>query len=119
MRWWSCLRTRYAASPRLPALPILPGWLDRQRLTGFCAAFEIVLRGAGSHVLWFHDGGVTVDPPRAPRIDVHTSPPTRRHCCSCSTGENLYGRPSQPAACSPWGRRPWLAPTLTSRFLKL
>ena len=97
--------------------PILPGWVRPERVQGFTASFELRLRGQASHLWAFRDGRLEVNPPHPGTIDVHISgdpaalllvfyarEPQWKHI---ATGRMLT-----------WGRRPWLALTLTSRFRK-
>lgn len=97
--------------------PILPGWVRPQRIEGFTASFELRLRGQATHLWVFRDGRLQVNPPHPGAVDVHISgdpaalllvfyarEPQWKHI---ATGQMLA-----------WGRKPWLALTLTSRFCK-
>jgi uncharacterized protein (TIGR03083 family) len=95
--------------------PILPGWVRPERTQGFTATFELTLRGQAAYIWAFHDGRLRVNPPHPGVIDVHVSgdpaalllvfyarQPQWKHI---ATGQMLA-----------WGRKPWLALTLTSHF---
>jgi uncharacterized protein (TIGR03083 family) len=117
------LRRPWPIDPRQAAMviegvtPILPGWVDHNRARGLTATFEIAPNAGTRHLWSFTDGALTIDPVPRPRVDVHI------------TGDAtalllvLYRREPQWKAVATgrllaWGRRPWLAFTLTSRFLK-
>jgi uncharacterized protein (TIGR03083 family) len=97
--------------------PILPGLVRPERVHGLNATFEIRLRGQATDRWVFRDGRLQINPsavePKS--VDVHISgdPATvlllyyRREpqWKQIATGRMLA-----------WGRKPWLALTLTSRF---
>jgi len=97
--------------------PILPGWVRQDRVQGFTAGFEIRLRGQTTHLWVFRGGRLHVNPPEPDRgrIDVHVSGDPAALVLL------LYARESQwkqltTGRMLAWGRKPWLALTLTSRF---
>jgi uncharacterized protein (TIGR03083 family) len=95
--------------------PILPGWVRPDRVRGFNAGFEIRLRGQARHVWSFRDGRLEVNPSEPGRIDAHVSADAGALLLV------LYRRESQwrhiaAGRMLAWGRRPWLALTLTQRF---
>lgn len=97
--------------------PILPGWVRLDRVKGLRATFEIRLRGQGSHLWSFRDGRLQIDPPDPGLADVHVSAEPAALLLV------IYRRQSQwrhiaAGRMLAWGRRPWLALTLTSRFHK-
>jgi uncharacterized protein (TIGR03083 family) len=99
--------------------PILPGWVRPERVRGLTAVFELRLRGQATHVWAFRDGRLHVNPPEPDRgpIDVHVSG------APAALVLVLYARESQwkhiaTGRMLAWGRKPWLALTLTSRFHK-
>jgi Mycothiol maleylpyruvate isomerase N-terminal domain len=95
-----------------PTVPELSARL-RSDLADLCAQ----IRGYGSKVPSFRDGRLHVNPPNRVPIDAHVS---------ADPGPLLlvlYRRESQwrhiaAGRMVAWGRRPWLALTLTSRFHK-
>jgi hypothetical protein len=97
--------------------PLLPGWVRPERVNGLNATFEIRLRGQATHIWVFRDGRLQINPPTAaPKsLDAHISgdPATvllvfyRREA---QWKQIITGRMVA------WGRKPWLALTLTSRF---
>jgi uncharacterized protein (TIGR03083 family) len=96
---------------------ILPAQVRPDGANGLTASFEIRLRGFASHIWEFQDGQLHVNPPHPDRIDVHLSADPAALLLV------MYGRESQwkhiPAGrLAAWGRRPWLAFTLSSRFRK-
>jgi hypothetical protein len=100
--------------------PILPGWVDPAGAAGLSATFELRLRGQGTHVWSFADGRLVtarVGAPGAGVPDVHISGDPAYLLLL------LYRRVPQWRGIATgkllaWGRRPWLAFTLTSRFHK-
>lgn len=95
--------------------PVLPGWVRPGRIQGLTASFDVRLRGQASHVWAFRDGRLHVNPPRAGRIDVHISGDPAAMLLY------IYAREPQwklitTGRLAAWGRRPWLAFTLRSRF---
>jgi uncharacterized protein (TIGR03083 family) len=97
--------------------PILPGWVRPERVRGLDAGFEIRLRGQATHVWAFRDGRLDVDPPDRGRIDVHVSTDPVAFLLVVYARQSLW-RPVARGRMLAWGRRPWLALTLTSRFHK-
>jgi uncharacterized protein (TIGR03083 family) len=95
--------------------PVLPGWVRPDRIQGLTASFEMRLRGQASHIWAFQNGRLHVDPPRPGRIDVHISGDPAALLLYIYTRESQWKliATGQLAA---WGRRPWLAFTLRSRF---
>ncbi len=96
---------------------ILPGLVRPDRVEGLTASFQLRLRGQASHIWEFLDGRLHVNPPRPGRIDVHISGDPAALLLS------MYGRESQwkliaTGRLAAWGRKPWLAFTLISRFRK-
>ena len=96
--------------------PILPALVRPDRAKGLTASFEIRLRGFASHIWEFQDGQLHVNPPHPGQVDVHLSADPAALLLV------MYGRESQwkhiPAGLAAWGRKPWLAFTLGSRFRK-
>ena len=97
--------------------PILPGWVRPERIRGFNATFEIRLRGEATHIWVFRDGRVDINPPTVEvrTFDAHISGDP------ASVLLVFYGRETQwkqiaTGRMLAWGRKPWLALTLTSRF---
>lgn len=96
---------------------ILPGLVRHDRAEGLTASFQLRLRGQASHIWEFLDGRLHVNPPRPGRIDVHISGDPATLLLF------MYGREPQwkliaTGRLAAWGRKPWLAFTLTSRFRK-
>lgn len=97
--------------------PILPGWVRAERIQGFTATFELNLRGQATHIWAFRDGRLQVNPPHPGVIDVHVSGDPAALLMV------FYARESQwkhiaTGQILAWGRKPWLALTLTSHFHK-
>jgi len=95
--------------------PILPAQVRPARARGLNASFEIRLRGYASHIWEFQDGQLHVNPPHPGQIDVHLSADPAALLLV------MYRRESQwkhilVGRLAAWGRKPWLAPTLISRF---
>jgi len=93
--------------------PILPGWVDPERARGLTATYALRLRGHGTHVWSFRDGHLEVGSAGRPDVSISADPATLLLV--------LYGRRSQWPAIArgrllAWGRRPWLAFSLTGRF---
>jgi uncharacterized protein (TIGR03083 family) len=97
--------------------PILPGWVRPDRVKGLTAGFEVRLRGQASHVWAFRDGQLHVNPPGPGRIDVHISADPAALLLVVYTRESQWKHIAT-GRLTAWGRRPWLAFTLTSRFHK-
>ena len=98
-------------------VPIVPGWVDPQRARGLTATFEVRLRGQTTHVFWFQDGRLQVNPAHERPIDAHISADPAALLLV------LYRRQSQwrhiaQGRLMAWGRKPWLALSFTSRFHK-
>jgi uncharacterized protein (TIGR03083 family) len=97
--------------------PILPGWARAERIQGLTATFELNLRGHATYIWAFGDGRLRVSPPHPAAIDVHiTGTPAALLLV-------FYARESQwkhiaTGRILAWGRKPWLALTLTSYFHK-
>jgi uncharacterized protein (TIGR03083 family) len=97
--------------------PILPGWVRAERTQGFTATFELHPRGQAAYIWAFRDGRLQVNPPRPALIDVHISGDPAALLLV------FYARESQwkhiaTGRMLAWGRKPWLALTLTSHFHK-
>lgn len=95
--------------------PVLPGWLDTNRTGSHTGAYEVRLRGQGTHRFSFHDGRLTMNPPAAWRPDAVISADPATFLLL------VYKRRSQwPAILTgrvtAWGRRPWLALSFAGRF---
>ncbi|HYY81118.1 MAG TPA: maleylpyruvate isomerase family mycothiol-dependent enzyme [Actinomycetes bacterium] len=95
--------------------PILPGWVDRAAAKGLDATFELRPRGLTTQVWSFRDGRLQVNPDDGRRVDVHISGDPAAVLLL------LYRRQGQWRSIAAgkllaWGRRPWLALTLTRRF---
>ncbi len=95
--------------------PILPAQVRPDRTKGLTASFEIRLRGFATHIWEFQDGQLHVNPPHPGQIDVHLSADPAALLLV------MYGRESQwkhipVGRLVAWGRKPWLAFTLGSRF---
>ena len=93
---------------------VLPGWVDHDRARALTATYELRLRGQGTHVWSFHDGRLEVGAAtHRPDVRISADPVALLLV--------LYKRRSQwPAVARgrllAWGRRPWLAFSLASRF---
>ena len=97
--------------------PILPGWVKPERVQGLNAGFEVRLRGQATHLWVFRNGRLHVNPADPGPVDVHISSQPAALLLV------LYSRQSQwrhiaAGRMLAWGRKPWLALTLTSRFHK-
>lgn len=95
--------------------PVLPGWLDARTAHGHNGAYEIRLRGQGTHRFLFRDGHLTMNPVGPWRADVVVSADPVTFLLI------VYKRRSQwPAILTgktiAWGRRPWLALRFGGRF---
>jgi uncharacterized protein (TIGR03083 family) len=95
--------------------PVLPGWVRPERVRSLSANFEIRLRGQDSHVWAFGDGHLQVDPCDRGRIDVHISADPAPFLLTCYRREPQWKHIATGRILA-WGRKPWLAPTLISRF---
>jgi hypothetical protein len=101
-------------------LPVVPYYLRAERAEGRPARYDIRLRGEGASraVFTIEGGSLTVGAPVAgQRADCYLSADPWAFLLV------LYGRtgPLAPALAGrilAWGRRPWLALTLPSRFRK-
>jgi hypothetical protein len=95
---------------------VMPGWVDTSNSDGHTATYEFRLRSQESYIYEFTGGSLAVNPDRPRKIDVHIS-------VEPVTGLLLsYGRCSPTTAALSgkilaWGRKPWLAPRFTKRFL--
>jgi uncharacterized protein (TIGR03083 family) len=97
--------------------PVLPGWVRPERVRGLTAGFEIRLRGRDSHVWAFRDGRLQVNPRNPGRIDVRVSADPAAFLLVCYRREPQWKHIAAGRMLA-WGRRPWLALTLPSRFHK-
>jgi uncharacterized protein (TIGR03083 family) len=95
--------------------PVLPGWVRPERVRGLTAGFEIRLRGQASHVWAFRDGRLHVNPRDRGRVDVRISADPAGFLLVCYRREPQWKHIATGQILA-WGRRPWLAPTLVSRF---
>jgi len=95
--------------------PVLPGWVRPERVRDLTANFEIRLRGQDNHVWAFRDGHLQVDPCGRGRIDVHISADPAPFLLTCYRREPQWKHIATGRILA-WGRKPWLAPTLISRF---
>jgi uncharacterized protein (TIGR03083 family) len=97
-------------------LPLLPTWVHPERSAGHSATYEIRLRqGLGTHRWTFADGSLATDARPDAKVDCHLSGDAaalmlvfyrrRSPWWGAATGKVMA-----------WGRRPWLAFTLASRF---
>lgn len=103
-----------AAAAIAAVSPGLTGWLS-PRARHHTATYALSLRGHGRQLWVFDDGDLSVDPPGRHRVDVTISADPATLLLVA------YGRTSQwPAIATgrmiAWGRRPWLAFSLTSRL---
>jgi uncharacterized protein (TIGR03083 family) len=97
--------------------PILPGWVRPERVQGFNATLEIRLRGQATYTWVFQEGRLHINPASADGkpFDAHiTGDPATILLV-------FYGREPQwrqiaTGRMLAWGRKPWLALTLTDRF---
>jgi uncharacterized protein (TIGR03083 family) len=95
--------------------PVLPGWVRPERVRGLTAGFEIRLRGQASHVWEFRNGRLHVNPAGRGRIDAHISADPAAFVLLCYRREPQWKHIAT-GRIAAWGRRPWLALTLPSRF---
>jgi hypothetical protein len=95
--------------------PVLPGWVRPGRVRGLTAGFEICLRGQDSHVWAFRDGRLQVNPRDRGRIDVRVSADAAAFLLVCYRREPQWKHIATGRMLA-WGRKPWLALTLPSRF---
>jgi hypothetical protein len=93
-----------------------PGWIDPDRAGDLTATFELRLRGGSTRVWSFRNGRLELGADgRRPDVHISADPPALLLV--------FYGRQSQWPHIArghllAWGRRPWLAFTLTTRFHK-
>ena len=95
--------------------PILPGWLDAERAAGHTGAYEVRLRGQGTHRFAFVEGRLTTNPSASWRPDVIISADPATFLLV------VYKRRSQwpgvlTGRLTARGRRPWLAFSFAGRF---
>jgi uncharacterized protein (TIGR03083 family) len=97
--------------------PILPGWVRPERVKGLNATFEIRLRRQATHTWVFHDGRLQINPPSVePRsFDAHISGDPATVLLVFYRREPQW-RQIVTGRMLAWGRKPWLALTLTDRF---
>lgn len=96
---------------------VIPGWVNASAASGHTATYEYRLRGLGHRYLFcFRDGRLTVDPADPGPIDTRISvEPVTALLLN-------YGRispwwPALTGRVVAWGRKPWLAPGFSRRFL--
>jgi len=96
--------------------PIIPGVVRPERVHGLNATLEIRLRGQATHIWVFRDGRLEINPPtiEAKSFDAHISG------VPASVLLVFYRREPQwkqitTGRLLAWGRKPWLALTLTNR----
>ena len=97
--------------------PVLPGWVRADRIQDFTATFELHLRGQAAYIWAFRDGGLQVNPPRPAAVDVHISGAPAALLLVFYAREPQWKRIATGQIFA-WGRKPWLALTLTSHFHK-
>jgi uncharacterized protein (TIGR03083 family) len=95
--------------------PILPGWVDPARAGNLTATFEVRLRGGTTRRWSFRNGRLEVATADRPDVTISADPVALLLV--------FYRRQSQWSHIArghmlAWGRRPWLAFTLTNRFHK-
>jgi uncharacterized protein (TIGR03083 family) len=95
--------------------PILPGWVRPERVKDLSASFEVRLRGQATHVWAFRDGRLHVNPRDQATVDVHISADPAALLLVLYSRQPLW-RHVATGRLLAWGRKPWLALTLTSRF---
>jgi uncharacterized protein (TIGR03083 family) len=97
--------------------PILPGWVRPERAHGLNATFEIRLRGQAAHIWVFRDGRLQVKPPSVgPKsFDAHISGDPASVLLVFYRREPQWKQIATGRMLA-WGRKPWLALTLTNRF---
>jgi uncharacterized protein (TIGR03083 family) len=97
--------------------PILPGWVRPERVEGFNATLEIRLRGQASHMWLFRDGRLHINSPSVDRnsVDAHISGDPATVVLVFYRREPQW-RQIATGRLLAWGRKPWLALTLTDRF---
>lgn len=95
--------------------PILPGWVRPERVRDLDAVFEIRLRGQAAHVWSFRGGHLRVDPPERGRVDARVSADPAAWLLIAYRRQSQW-RHIATGRLLAWGRRPWLALTLPSRF---
>ena len=120
----SALGARWTIPRRAAAISLLASirgpaakWVDAEASEGYSGRFEIRFRGGlGVARLSFDDGALTTDPPPpfAPEAIVSADP--------AAFMQVLYRRQSQWSAIArgqliAWGRKPWKAMALSSKFL--
>jgi len=98
------------------AAPILPAWVNPATAAGHTADYELRVRGQGRHRWRFDAGALVIEPEGSWRPDVVISG------APASLLLVFYGRlgqlgPMLRGQLVAWGRRPWLALTLSRRLL--
>jgi hypothetical protein len=95
--------------------PILPGWVRPERVKDLNASFELRLRGQATYVWAFREGRLHVNPRDLAPVDVHVSADPAALLLVLYARQPLW-RHVATGRLLAWGRKPWLALTLTSRF---
>ncbi|OLT45364.1 hypothetical protein BJF85_19105 [Saccharomonospora sp. CUA-673] len=93
---------------------IMPGWVDPAGASGHTATYHVRLRRGPMQIYRFRDGALTIGSSGRPDVRISADPATWLLL--------VYGRASPTRAALTGrviatGRRPWLAPTLPTRFL--
>ena len=96
--------------------PILPGLLRPERVRGLNATFDIRLRKQTKDLWVFRDGRLRINPSVEPKsVDVHISGDPASVLLVYYRREPQWKQIATGRMLA-WGRKPWLALTLTSRF---
>jgi uncharacterized protein (TIGR03083 family) len=96
--------------------PILPGLVRPERVHGLNATFEIRLRKQTTDRWVFRDGRLRINPSVEPKsVDVHISGDPAAVLLVYYRREPQWKQIATGRMLA-WGRKPWLALTLTSRF---
>jgi uncharacterized protein (TIGR03083 family) len=95
---------------------VMPGWVNTTNSDGHTATYEFRLRGQEAYVYEFTGGRLTVNPAQPRPIGVHISaePVT---ALLLSYGRVNPTRAALTGRILAWGRKPWLAPRFSQRFL--
>ncbi len=95
--------------------PILPGWVDHEHAGDLTAIFEVRLRGGSTRRWSFRNGRLDTTSPSTDRPDVHISADPAALLLVFYRRESQWSHIARGRMLA-WGRRPWLAFTLATRF---
>ncbi len=93
--------------------PVMPLALDREKVQGVTARYDVRVRGGSRVFLFFHDQALTIEEPSSAPVDCHVSADPVSYLLVGYGRVSQWG-PALKGKLLAWGRKPWLALKLPS-----